>query len=84
MDADNLIETFLADHPGRFYCNRCLSDELLVFSASRANQTTRFLRSIPPYRHGKMICARCRTDRQCLAYGQEPALPDNVDADLHA
>ena len=82
LDGD-LIETFLANHAGRFYCNRCLSDELLVFSATQVDQITRRLRSIPPYRHGTMICTRCRTDRLCIAYGPEPPLPDNVEPDLH-
>ena len=47
LDGD-LIETFLANHAGRFYCNGCLSDELLVFSANQVRLITRPLRSIPP------------------------------------
>ena len=79
VDAGDLIETFLADQPGRFYCNECLSAELLVFSANQVTQITRPLRSIPPYRHGKMICTRCLADCLCLAYGQEPPLPDSLE-----
>ena len=79
MDDADRIETFLTDHSGRFYCNRCLSEEVLGLSTGKVNQITRRLRDVPPYRQGKMICTRCRLDRGCVAYGQEPPLPESVE-----
>ena len=69
MDKTDRVEKFLTDHHGRFYCHRCLSEELLVLNASQVGQITRPLKSVIPYRHGKMICTRCRDDRECIAYG---------------
>ena len=83
MDNTDRVETFLTDHPGRFYCNRCLSDEILALSVSQVNRITGLLRSVLPYRHGKMICARCRSDRGCTAYGQEPPLADSFEPAQH-
>ena len=79
MDNTDRVEAFLADHPGRFYCNRCLSDEILVLTIGQVSQVTRVLRDVSPYRQGKMICARCRGDRQSVAYGQEPPLPEAIE-----
>ena len=58
VDNTDRVETFLTEHPGRYYCNRCLSDELLVINATQVNHVTRSLQNVTPYRHGKMICAR--------------------------
>ncbi len=74
MDHRDRVETFLTDHPGRFYCNRCLTDEILVLTGGQVRRITGLLGSVPSYRQGKMICARCRLDRQSIAYGQEPLL----------
>jgi len=79
MDNADRVETFLTDHPGRFYCNRCLSDELLGLTVAQVNRITGLLGSVPPYRQGKMICTHCRVDRQCVACGQEPPLPESVE-----
>ena len=75
VDNTDRVETFLTAHPGRFYCNRCLSEELLVLTLFQVGQVTRPLRDVIPYRHGKMICTRCRGEFGCIAYGQEPPLP---------
>ena len=83
MDHRDRVETFLTDHPGRFYCNRCLSDEILVLTVGQVRRITGLLGSVPSYRQGKMICARCRLDRQSIAYGQEPPLPDSVEPVQH-
>ena len=83
MDNADRIKKFLADHPGRFYCNRCLSDEVPVVNSTQANEVTRLLRGVAPYRHGKMMCCRCRGDRQCIAYGQEPPLADSLEPVQH-
>ena len=71
MDPADRVETFLTDHPGRFYCNRCLSDEIPVVTVGQVQRVTGLLGSVLPYRQGTMICARCRLDRQSIAYGQE-------------
>ena len=79
MDKTDRIEKFVTDHLGRFYCNRCLSEELLVLNASQVGQITRPLKSVIPYRHGKMICTRCGGDRECIAYGQESPLAEDAE-----
>jgi hypothetical protein len=79
VDNTDRVEDSLTDHLGGFYCNRCLSEEFLVLNASQVGQITRPLRSLIPYRHGKMICTRCRGDRDCIAYGHEPALAGSVE-----
>ena len=83
MDPADRVETFLTDHPGRFYCNRCLSDEIPVVTVGQVQRVTGLLGSVLPYRQGTMICARCRLDRQSIAYGQEPPLPDSVEPVQH-
>ena len=83
VDNTDRVERFLADHPGRFYCNRCLSEALLSVSLPQVCKVTKTLQSVLPYRHGKMLCAQCRVDRGCIAYGQEPPLPDSVEPVQH-
>ena len=33
MDNVDRVETFLTAHPGRFYCNRCLSEVVSVLTS---------------------------------------------------
>lgn len=79
MDNADRVEKFLTDHTGRFYCNRCLSDEVPVMNAAQVNLITRDLRGVTPYRGGKMICARCGDDRECIAYGSDPTASSSSD-----
>ena len=51
----------------------------MVLSTSQVGRVTKPLQSVVPYRHGKMICARCRVDRECITYGQKPPLPDSAE-----
>ena len=50
-----------------------------IAEVGAVRRITGLLGSVPSYRQGKMICARCRLDRQSIAYGQEPPLPDSVE-----
>jgi hypothetical protein len=69
MDNAQKVKDFLAANPGRFFCNRCLSDSLYLSNPTQVNQLTRPLRGIAPYRSGKMICHYCHQDRECIAHG---------------
>ena len=63
------VKTFLAAHPGRFYCNGCLSIEVPVPKPVPVNQLTRALHGVNPYRHGRVSCFSCGEARECIAYG---------------
>jgi hypothetical protein len=83
VDNTDRVKTFLTAHPGRFFCNRCLNEAIFLLGLHQVSHVTKPLRVVIPYRHGKMICTRCRGDRECTAYGQEPALPESVDPVQH-
>jgi hypothetical protein len=59
---------FLAAHEGLFFCNACLSEEAGVESPVEANKITKPLRGVKPYRHGKLMCSKCREDRHCTSF----------------
>ena len=64
------VKTFLAAHPGTFYCNACLSIEVVPgLSKWYVNQLTRRLHDVKPYRRGKLVCVRCGEVHECIAYG---------------
>ena len=53
MDNADRVEAFLTDHPGRFYCDRCLSDEILVLTVAQVHRITGLLGSAPPLPPGQ-------------------------------
>ena len=64
------VTTFLAAHPGQFFCNECLSIEVVPrLNRIQVNNLTRPLRHVKPYRKGTVVCARCGEVRECIAYG---------------
>ena len=63
------VTTFLAAHPGQFYCNGCLSVEVPVPKPIQVNQLTRALHGVKPYRSGRVVCVSCGEVRECIAYG---------------
>ena len=64
------VKTFLAAHPGTFYCNACLSVEIVPgLSKWYVNQLTRRLHDVKPYRRGTVVCVSCDEVRECIAYG---------------
>ena len=67
---DNRIRTFLAAHPGQFYCTGCLRVEAVPsLNATQVNHLTRPLRHVKPYRKGTVVCISCDEVRECIAYG---------------
>ncbi len=66
----NRVTTFLAAHPGQFFCNACLSIEVVPgLNITQVNYLTRPLRTVKPYRSGRMVCVSCNEVRECIAYG---------------
>ena len=64
------VTTFLAAHPGQFYCNGCLRIEVPVPKPIQVNQLTRALHGVKPYRSGRVVvCVSCDEVRECIAYG---------------
>ena len=64
------VTTFLAAHPGQFYCNGCLGIEAVPsLNRIQVNNLTRPLRDIKPYRRGTVVCISCNEVRECIAYG---------------
>ncbi len=64
------VATFLAAHPGQFYCNGCLRIEVPVPKPIQVNQLTRALHGVKPYRSGRVVvCVSCDEVRECIAYG---------------
>ena len=64
------VTTFLAAHPGQFYCDACLSIEAVPgLNRIQINNLTRPLRHVTPYRKGTVVCARCGEVHECVAYG---------------
>ena len=63
------VATFLAAHPGQFYCNGCLSVEVPVRRPIQVNQLTRALHGVKPYRSGRAVCVSCGEVRECIPYG---------------
>ena len=67
------VTTFLAAHPGQFFCNACLSLEAVPsLNMTQVNHVTHPLRNVTPYRQGKVMCVSCDQDRECIAYGLRP------------
>ena len=64
-----LIQTFLAENPGKFYCNSCLSHAARGSTVSEVIQITRPWRKLKVYRAGKVLCWKCNADRECITYG---------------
>ncbi len=74
------VKTFLAAHPGRFYCNGCLRIEAVPsLKRSYVNQLARALRDVKPYRSGRVSCFSCGELRQCIAYGVSTDLAGDLD-----
>ena len=73
------VKTFLAAHPGLFYCNGCLRIEVPVPKPIQVNQLTRALHGVNPYRSGRVVCFSCGEVRECIAYG----VGTNLAAALH-
>ncbi len=70
------VKTFLAAHPGTFYCTACLSIEVVPgLSKWYVNQLTRRLHDVKPYRRGTTVCFSCGEVRQCIACGSRHAGP---------
>ncbi len=66
----NRVTTFLAAHPGQFFCNACLSIEVVPgLNITQVNYLTRRLHDVKPYRRGKLVCVSCGEVRECIAYG---------------
>ena len=64
------VTTFFAAHPGQFYCNLCLSIEAVPgLNITQVNHLTRPLRTVKPYRSGRVVCVSCDEVRECIAYG---------------
>ena len=64
------VKTFLAAHPGTFFCNACLGIEAVPgLNRLQVNRLTRPLRDARPYRWGKVVCVSCGEVRECIAYG---------------
>ena len=63
------VTTFLAAHPGQFYCNACLSIEVPVADDIEFNRLTGPLHGVKPYRSGRVVCVSCGEVRECIAYG---------------
>ena len=63
------VTTFLAAHPGTFFCNACLSIEVPVPKPIKVNQLIRALHGVNPYRSGRVVCFSCGEVRECIAYG---------------
>ena len=63
------VATFLAAHPGQFYCNACLRIEVPVPKPIKVNQLIRALHGVNPYRSGRVVCFSCGEVRECIAYG---------------
>ncbi len=71
MDTNtNRVTTFLAAHPGQFFCHACLIIEAVPsLNMNQVNNVTRPLRTVKPYRSGRMVCVSCNEVRECIAYG---------------
>ena len=68
------VTTFLAAHPGQFYCNECLSIEADPgLNKTQVNRLTHLLRDTTPYRKGEMVCVSCDQVRECIAHGSPRA-----------
>ncbi len=66
----NRVTTFLAAHPGQFYCNGCLHIEAVPgLNRPQVARLTRRLCDVKPYRWGKVVCVSCGAVRECIAYG---------------
>ncbi len=68
VDNADQLKAFLASHKGKFYCNRCLSKEVGIKNPVQVNQLTSPLRSLKPYRHGKITCHGCHEYRHCISH----------------
>ena len=69
INADR-VTTFLAAHPGQFFCHACLSLEAVPsLNATQVNGVTRRLHDVKPYRRGTVVCVSCDEVRECIAYG---------------
>ena len=68
------IKTFLAAHPGTFFCNECLSIEAVPdLTRIQVERLTHSLHGAKPYRSGQVVCFSCGEVRQCIAV--TPARP---------
>ena len=64
------VKTFLAAHPGQFYCSGCLSVEAVPgLSRGQVNRLLLPFRDVKPYRRGKVMCVGCDQELECIAYG---------------
>jgi hypothetical protein len=67
------VKTFLAAHPGQFFCHACLIIEAVPsLNITQVTTVMRPLRNVTPYRRGKVMCVSCDQDRECIAYGLRP------------
>ena len=63
------VTTFLAVHPGQFFCNECLIEAVPGLNRPQVTRLTRRLRDVKRYRWGKVVCVNCGEVRECIAYG---------------
>lgn len=68
MDNIALVKKFLADHPSRFYCNRCLSENARIANTAQTTQVIKPLAGVKPYRVGEVGCSQCGQQRICVAF----------------
>ena len=68
MDNADRVKKFLADNPGKFFCNSCISDKAGITNPVQVNQLTRPLRGVKPYRSGSTMCSGCGETRECIAF----------------
>lgn len=69
MDNADKVKAFLANNPGKFFCNNCLSEKAGITNPVQVNQLTRPLRNVGKYRAGETSCSVCGETRECIAFG---------------
>ena len=77
------VTTFLAAHPGTFFCNACLRIEVPVPKPIKVNQLIRALHGVTPYRSGRVVCFSCGEVRECIAYGSSVQVTGRSPSSRH-
>jgi hypothetical protein len=69
MENAQIIDAFLRQHCGSYYCDACLSKMTGVKPSNQVNQTTRPLSLNPAFsRKPHQICRNCGNARTSIAY----------------